>query len=429
MLNYDSDERLFRRVVRLARHWRWVFGGVALCGATALGVSLFLSKTYRATTYIMVSESKIGPSSREVAWQQLTTINTYIPLVDNDALIQKEIKKLHLDGPPYNLTVEGFRRKDYLDVNIPKATRLLEVNVEFPDATLAASLANNLAADSEELVQEMNASDTKAMQEFLKGRLDQAIAHLAEAERRRLQVMQSGRLEDLEKQLSILLTEKEQLSGQVLQLSLGLAQNQSKAHSLQEALRQEPRTYHLTKSVINDRLMDRLTDKTQPEAGSPLSITEESLNTTGEEIRRELINSTATSAAETAGIQAAVTRLKNANAEIEEISQHITQVRNGIDNSSHEYKMAQEAVESATRDYRNASVTVSAKSEELKQIAPALVPERPVRPRLLLNTILGALMGFVLLVVAAALVESLQDLRTKSLPFVMDEEPASVERS
>lgn len=429
MMNYDSDDRLFHRVLRLARHWRWILGGAVLCATTALAVSFFLPKAYRATTFIMISESKIGPSSREAAWQQFTTINTYIPLVDNDALIEKQIRKLHLDGEPYNLTVEGFRRKDYLDVSIPKASRLLEVNVEFPDAVLAAALANGLAAGSEELVQQMNARDTEATQEFLKRRLDLALAHRQEAESHRLQAQQTGHLEDLEKQLSILLSEKEQLASQNLQLSLGLAQNQSKASTLREALLQEPQTFRLTKSVISDRFMDRLTTKQQEGAASPLSITEESLNSTGEEIRRDLIHATASAAAESAGIQTAMKRLKDADAEIAHLSQRIAQVRNEIENTDHEFKMAQESVESATRDYRNASVTVSSKSEELKQVAPALVPERPVRPRLLLNTLLGGLLGWVILSVAAALLESLRDLRAKSIQFVVDGEPVALDRS
>ncbi|MBI4165888.1 MAG: hypothetical protein HY508_09165 [Acidobacteria bacterium] len=429
MMNYDSDEHLFNRIVRLARHWRWILGGTVLCAATALVVSLFLPKIYRATTYLMVSESKIGPSSREVAWQQITTINTYIPIVDNDVLIEKQIRSLHLDARPYNLSVESFRRKDYLDVSIPKASRLLEVNVEFPDAILAAALANGLAAGSEDLVEQMNARDTRATQEFLKRRLDQAQAHQEDAQRQRLQALQAGHLEDLEKQLSILLNEKEQLSGQNLQLSLGLAQNQSKSTTLQEALRKEPQTFRLTKSVISNKFLDRLTEQRHTDQSSPLSITEESLNTTGEEIRRDLINATASAAAETSGIQVALNRLKKANAEIEQLSLRITQARNEVERANHEFKMAQEAVESAARDYRNASVTVSAKSDELKQVAPALVPERPIRPRLLLNTLLGGFLGLVLLTVAAALLESVRDLRAKSIHFVVEEEPVAVERS
>jgi polysaccharide biosynthesis transport protein len=327
------------------------------------------------------------------------------------------------------LTVERFRRKDVLDVSIPKASRLLEVNVEFPDAQLAAALANGLAKGSEELVQQMNVQDTQSTQEFLKRRLDQAQGNLQEAEIRRLRVQQAGHLEDLEKQLAILLSEKEQLSAQNLQLSLGLAQNQSKTSILREALKNEPQTFRLTKSVMSDKLMDRLSEKRQVDQAPPLSITEESLNTTGEEVRRDLINATASTAAETAGIEAAMNRLRRTNAEVEALSQRIATVRNEIEGANHEFKMAQEAVESAARDYRNASVTVSMKSDELKQVAPALVPERPIRPRLLLNTLLGGLMGLVILAVAAALIESIRDLRAQSIRALMGEEPVGVGRS
>ncbi|MCI0423159.1 MAG: hypothetical protein L0312_28700, partial [Acidobacteria bacterium] len=115
--------------------------------------------------------------------------------------------------------------------------------------------------------------------------------------------------------------------------------------------------------------------------------------------------------------------------EIEQLSQRIAQARNEVENANHKFKMAQEALESTTRDYRNASVTVSAKSDELKQVAPALVPERPIRPRLLLNTLLGGFMGLVLLTAAAALFESARDFRAKSIHMFVGEEPEAVERS
>jgi uncharacterized protein involved in exopolysaccharide biosynthesis len=55
--------------------------------------------------------------------------------------------------------------------------------------------------------------------------------------------------------------------------------------------------------------------------------------------------------------------------------------------------LATEAIKNANREYQAASVTVSSKSQDIKQISPALVPERPVRPRILLNTVMGFLFG------------------------------------
>ncbi|MBZ5514406.1 MAG: hypothetical protein LAN62_06115 [Acidobacteriia bacterium] len=429
MLSYEADERLFRRAGRLRRHWRWILAGTGLCALAGLVVSLFLPKTYRATTYVLVSESKIGPASQTAAWQQLATINTYLPLVDNDSLIEREIRKFHLDHPPYNLTVDGFRRKDYLDVRTPKATRLLEVNVEFPDAALAAALANDLAAGAKELNQQMNAQDTQATQEFLKQRLDQATARLAEVSQQLLRLQEAAHMEDLEKQLTMLLGEREQLSAQLLRLRLSLAQDESKARTLQQALSKEPRTFRLSKSVTDDRFIERLSEQAHPGTPAPLSVTEETLNATGEQIRQDLVDCTASAAAEKAGIEAATSRLREVDADIDRLLQRVPRLRSEIEAAANDYKVAREAVDSTTRDYRNASVTVSTKADELQPMAPARVPERPVRPRLLLNTLLGGALGFLLLSGSAALFESLRDLRAVSPIFAPEDEHVGVERS
>src|ERR1044072_7445510 len=165
---YDEDYRgLAGRFIKLRRHWLLIVEGALGCALVAMIVSLFLPKIFRATTYILVSDSKIGAGSKDSAALQLVMLPTFTPFVDNDALISESLKKLHLDGPPHNLTVDRFRRRNYLDVRIPKSTRLLEINVEFPDPRLAADLANALARGAVAFNDRMNVTDTQATQAFL----------------------------------------------------------------------------------------------------------------------------------------------------------------------------------------------------------------------------------------------------------------------
>ena len=160
MIDDELTPQLMRRLKKLRRYWPRILAGACGCALVVLILSLILPKTYRATTYIMVSESKIGAGSKDSAALQLAMLPTFIPFVDNDALIQDTIRKFHLDGPPHNLSVDRFRRRNYLDVRIPKSTRLLEVNVEFPDARMAADLANALTHDAIDFNDRMNATDT-----------------------------------------------------------------------------------------------------------------------------------------------------------------------------------------------------------------------------------------------------------------------------
>ena len=91
-----------------------------------------------------------------------------------------------------------------------------------------------------------------------------------------------------------------------------------------------------------------------------------------------------------------------------------------------DYKLAHEAVEVANRNYQSASVNASSKSQDIEQLAPAAVPARPVRPRLFLNTLLGTLMGFVLLSTAATARESYRDLNRNAWEELEEGRPLGV---
>jgi succinoglycan biosynthesis transport protein ExoP len=428
MMDFEPDRRLARRLGRLRRQARWILAGTALCGLAALVISLLMAKIYRATTYVLVSESKIGATPAVPNWQY-ALLPTYVPFVDNDELLAKAIQRFHLDQPPYSLTPHRFRSRNYLDVSIPKSTRLLEISVEFPDAKLAADLANFLARTAVEFNTEMNAQDTESTQSFLKQRMDQAAARLADTEAIRLRVREKAHMEDKEKELSILLAQKEKMAGELQQLTLALAQNQSRASSLQQALSQEPRTIRLKKSLRADRTLERAADKLGLDSDGALSTTEETLNATHEELNRQSAGANADVAAGKAGVGAATATLATIDGRIQSLLGEVTRLRGEIEKADRDFSLAQEAFEASSRDYRNASVTVSAKSQDLKQVAPALVPERPVRPRIVLNVVLAVIFGAALLSALALAHESYREVRADAAALLPEDEAVGAHRS
>ena len=421
MMDDELNQQFTRRLKKLRGHRLHILEAACGCALVALIVSLFLPKIYRATTYVLVSESKIGAASKDTAALQLVTLPTFTPFVDNDALISESLKKFLLDGPPYNLNVDKFRRRDYLDVRIPKSTRLLEVNVEFPDPRLAADLANAFAQGAIAFNDRMNNKDTKDTQDFLKRQLDAAVDNLNRAAAQQVKVQEEARIEDLEGELTTLLAERGKLSGKLGQLRLDLAQDHSKATSLREALAGEPQTILLKKSITTDRFLEIAAEKLNPQ-GPPLSVIEESPNKNREEIQRDFVNATVSSAAESAGVQAATDRLDRMNKEITRLITNLATVRSRVANAAQDYALASDAVKNASHEYQTASVTVSSKSQDMKQIAPALIPERPVRPSILLNTALGFLLGALISAAIYYLVIQNRLELTRENPFLDEED-------
>jgi uncharacterized protein involved in exopolysaccharide biosynthesis len=426
MIDDELNPQFMKRLKRLRRYWPRIFAGACVCALVVLIVSLVLPKTYRATTYIMVSESKIGAGSRDSAALQLAMLPTFIPFVDNDALIDDTIRKFHLDSPPHNLSVDRFRRRNYLDVRIPKSTRLLEINVEFPDARMAADLANALTHGAVDFNDRMNATDTSATQTFLKKHLDQAIDALTLAAARRVKVREDARIEDRERDLQILLTEKNELTSRLGDLRMDLAQDESRSTSLKQALANEPSTILLKKSITADRFLEAAAEKLNPDK-APLAMTEESPNRAREEIQRDFVGATVSIAAESAAMQTATARLKRVNEDISQLVTRLVTLRSNIDRAEQDYALASEAVKNASHEYQTASITVSSKSQDMKQIAPALVPERPVRPSILLNTMVGFLMGIFVFACVALVIENRHELHRETV-FV-DVGPVKAHRS
>lgn len=408
MMDYEADRNLAKRIVRLRRHWRWILTGSALCSLAVFIVSLTLPKIYRATTHVLVSESKIGTATENTLWQY-ALIQTYVPFVSSDSLVQNALHHLHLDQPPYNLTVYRFRKKGYLDVSIPKHSRLLEINVEFPNAKIAAALANDLAQQAAAFNDRLMASDTVSTQRFLKQSLDQARETLKQTEAGRLEVREKARIEDQEKELSILLDEKAGVSKQNEQLSMALSQNQARAKALSEQLRQEPRIVNLQKSVISDPFLKQAVDQSGKTQDPRLTVTEQTLSQNHVEFQKEYVSALADVQGERAGIEAGRARLAGIDRDLNHLLGAVTKSRNEIEIADRKYAMAQKAFVTASQDYLNASISVSSKSQDLKQLAPATIPEQPVRPKILLNTVLAGLLSLLLLATAAVIVESFRE--------------------
>src|SRR5208282_199295 len=104
------------------------------------------------------------------------------------------------------------------------------------------------------------------------------------------------------------------LSTRLEQLRVDLAQDESRLQSLEQSSAGEPRIIQLKKSVTADAYLQKAADKLDP-AGPPLSMMEESLNATREEIQRNLVGAKANIASGHAGIQEASERLDKVNAE------------------------------------------------------------------------------------------------------------------
>jgi uncharacterized protein involved in exopolysaccharide biosynthesis len=416
---HDMEDRRSARLGALIRHRIWILTGTGLCMLAAFVISHILPKIYRATTYVLLSESKMGQGSPYPAWEY-SSLGTYLTLVSSDASSLKAIEHFHLNEPPYRLNVRRFRSSIF-DAQVLKATRLIQIDVDFPDPRMAADLANYLAQSAVELNQRMNTTDTETTQRFLEERLDQATARLSAAEAKSLEVRKRARLEEKEEELDVLFQEKENVAKKCESLRLELTQHEGTAKSLEQALRSEPPTVQLKKSATSDRFLERSVEKLGANKGADISSTEEVLNSTYQDLRLRLLESTAETAGQRQALQEATARLAELDKQIDTLVAQVTEFHAQTNRADDDLKLARDGYESVGRDYRNASLVVTGKSQDIKQVAPALVPELPVRPRTLLNTLLAGLIGLVLLAGLALVTERFREWQVDAGRFSAEE--------
>jgi hypothetical protein len=191
-------------------------------------------------------------------------------------------------------------------------------------------------------------------------------------------------------------------------------QNNAKAKALQDHLSSEPRIFNLRKNVFSDPLVQHAVTRSSGTPEAEISVSEETVNLAHEKLTTQYADALAEAQGNRAGFQAGESRLAKVNGSIGRQLSEVALRRSEIERADREYAVAKEAFESASRDYMNASVTVTSKSQDLKQLAPAVPPERPIRPRLVLNVVLAAVLGFAVLTLLALARESYREMQLEA---------------
>jgi len=389
-----EDQKLFsgKRWSPLRKRFRLI----VLCTLTAaLGagiLSFWQPKIYRATTYLLLAESKLADvDSKTTNFVYYELLRSYETLINNDYLVSKTIQKFDLQKSPHKLSVDSFRRRGILQVELSKNTRLLEVTVEFPNAQLAAEICNYFVNQAVDFNEELNSRDAEKARLFLKERLDHAGQSMDVARNSLLEFNQSSTIEGLRESVRNLLAEKSENESELGALNLELTRNSAKRDSLASS------------SGSTD----------DPESAVQFRIVEMQ--------------------SETAGIKATMETLRKA---LETKKQTLARLEkekalkeSKLAQLLDEYDLARESYATLSKKYQDASINVGARSTDLKMITPAVVPERPFKPRIVLNIILAAGFGLLLSIGLSFLLHNLETPRVvREVEFPVEEKIVEVRR-
>jgi uncharacterized protein involved in exopolysaccharide biosynthesis len=400
---------------------------ILLCTATAaLGAFVFsfvLPKTFSATATLLISESRVADAdTRMFSFVYYDLLRSYETFATNDYLIQKSIENFGLQNPPYKLSVDKFKRQRFLQIQLPKNTRLLNVSVEFPDARLAADIANFFAVNIISLDEEANAKDTQTTRLLIKKQLDRAAEELESSRQTLMEFSRNSKLEELREAVRDLLEEKSKNEADLSRLDSSWVHHTTKREWLLSQLNRQD-------TELNPRLNS---DSAYPEARNtstadkakfpPTTPTkEEGAGLLHQQIQGQLLEADS----EILGIKAEMQMLRK---KFESIKQKLALLlpekiakEDAFDRLSLQAKLASDTYVSFNKKYQEAALNVGA-TTYLKLIAPALPPDRPIKPRIPLNVVLGACFGFLASTLLAFLLQNLDLAKPRSKRETLEDE-------
>jgi tyrosine-protein kinase Etk/Wzc len=389
-----QDKTLFsaNRWLPLRKRFRLTVLCTLVAALSAGVLSFWQPRLYRASTFLLLAESKLADVDSKVTnFVYYELLRSYETLINNDYLVSKTIQKFNLQRAPYNLGVDAFRRRGILRVELSKNTRLLEVTVEFPNAQLAAEICNYFVSQAVAFNEELNSRDAEKARLFLKEQLDRAGQGMESARRNLLAFNQGSTIEALRESVRSLLAEKSDNETELAALHLELTRNAAKKDKLAE----DERNSNAPDSPVHYRIKEM--------------------------------------ESESAGIQATMSALRKAlethRQTLARLEKEKAVKESRLQQLLDEYDLARESYATLSKKYQDASLNVGARSTDLKMITPAVIPEQPFKPRVVLNIILAAGFGLLLSIGLSFLLHNLEASKVvRGGGFLIEEKIVEVRR-
>ncbi len=402
-----EQEISLRELIEILLQGKWLIAALTVIAVVVSGVLSFfvLEPTYEARATMLVVQPKIEPANRDdgvlsrylqsIAESTQLSLDTYVNLVKNPALLDRVRNRLELD--PHEYTIR--RMGDMIKVYTPEKTNLIEIVITHTDSELAATMANTLAEEfvgfiNEQSKERINQSivvleqQLVSEEEKLNAALDaytsflsesQGVAHLEQAYNAKIALLTQFQTELAKTKVALNTTRA------------GLAEGERELANLSQFITTE-------KSLVEDNLMrDYVKDATGKNLNqlAHLKMENQEVNEAYIDLLK-LVNMD----------RMAVKQLENKLASLEEsIAQTAKEIEmlqielaekkaveerllNKLDNAKRTYDRLVEKYDEA----QIASAIDSAEAQ-INLVAPARVPVTPVGPRKMLNLAVAGVLG------------------------------------
>lgn len=443
---------IFRQYFQIAARWRWVIAGVvAACLALGLVITFLMTPRYTSTTTLEIQRegsriTNIQGVEQEASDADQEFYQTQYGLLKSRALAERVATRLRLVddpeffrlfdvdiedrvGPGGRYTATGRAKRvegagaillKNLRVTPTRASRLVDIAVTTPDASMSAAIANAWSANFIDLSLERRYEATSYARQFLEQRLQQLRQRLEQSERSLVAFAQQQRIINVPadgasgdrpivaQDLATLNAELAKATAARVQAQARFDRGQDSAGALPEALANSAINALRQRRAELESDYAKLMVKFEPDFPAAQE-TRRQIDRLGRELAREEQRVSSSLSNEYATAREREQRLRE---RVDGLKQDLINLRG----RSIQYNIYQREVdtnralyEGLLQRYKEIGVAGGIGVNNVSIVDPAQVPNRPSSPRLLVNLILSLLAGLLIGGLAAYVLDQIDE--------------------
>lgn len=396
----NQEEIDLRQIFKVIGKYKVLIAAITLVAVLTSGVLSYfvLSPVYESKVTLMVAMATDKTTNinnnngdnlenliNNISRIPTLTMNTYVNQLKSQILLQRVQERLNLDPQVYSLsTLSGS-----IVATAIKDSNLIEVTVSHNDPMMASKIAKTLSEQYLALISENNQSNMTRSVGFLEDQrinvekeLDQVLAQLKQFDSQPygvdfLQQQFSSKNQDLSKYQSLL-----------NDVQVDLTSSLAGVEQLGENLKSTPRT-------INVKV-----------EGNPGSVTQE-VNQVYQQLSQDYAQKMAKVAEDRARLQTIGGIIAGIQGDINSIQKDLAEKKDQRDRLEAERKRLADARELLANKVTETQIarSVDLGNTSISVVSPAIVPSTPVKPNKQLNMAIALVLGLMLAVVAAFLLE------------------------
>lgn len=386
--NLDGDVIDLREIFAIIKKRYLVIVTLTLAALVTSGVlSFFVMPPVYESLAILRVDQAVDPENTYVERQQglegvmdnisqlpQMTINTYVGQLQSDAVMEKVVKKLHLDQNGYTPGSLAASIK----VTPVKDTNLIEVSATNNDPYLAAKIVNTLTEEFLTFMSEKNEQQMSKSVEFLKQQASSSGTELKKALNglSALEAQPRG-VAMLEQLITAKSTDLSKYQSQLMQVNMEYQQALAGKNQAEAQLKYTPQ-YNKSAKEAN---------------GQILEVNE--INPAYTELKA-MVNSKAVAAAELGiqvkSTQAIINQLSN---ELKALQAEVAQKKNTLDVARKEVERLEQTNTLLRSKIDETKIASSLKFGEtsLVVVSAAMIPDGPIKPNKLMNMAIALVLG------------------------------------